>query len=125
LGLALALLVCVGGLLGCTEQTGHPPVARVVVTPAYIAQNDGFATPIALDGSTSADEIDDPQASLPLRFHWSMSEGFRISDGGVDQPKMTVLLGGTRPVVVTLEVTDGDDHLTASTTATIGITIPP
>jgi hypothetical protein len=93
------------------------------VAPNYIAQNDGFVTTIVLDGSASADEIDDPQGTNPLRFHFSFSEPFRVASGGTEQSKVTVLFAGDRPVTATLQVTDVDG-MTSNATVTIGITLP-
>ena len=93
--------------------------------PTYIPQNDGFQTAIALDGTNSADEVDDPSASRPLTYSWTVGGDYKIQDGDLGSAKVTILLKGDRPVPVTLSVTDGDDHLTAKSTAMIGITLQP
>ena len=93
--------------------------------PTYIPQNDAFQTAIALDGSGSADEVDDPKATHPLNYSWSVGGDFKIQDGDLGAAKVTILLKGDRPVPVTLSVTDGDDHLTAKSTVMIGLTLQP
>jgi hypothetical protein len=93
--------------------------------PTYIAQNDNFQTAIALDGTASADEVDDPTATRPLTYSWNVGGDFKIQDGDLGAAKVTILLKGDRPVPVTLSVTDADDHLTAKSTLMIGITLQP
>jgi hypothetical protein len=123
---AFAAAFCLALAGACAdEETGHPPVARIAVTPAYIPQNDAFQTAIGLDGTHSADEIDDPAAARPLRFQWGIGGAFRLQDGALDAPALTILLAGDRPVPITLAVTDSDDGLAARATVMIGISLPP
>ena len=112
-------------LVACSEDTGHPPVARIAAMPTYIPQNDGFQTAIALDGTGSADEVDDPTATRPLTYSWTVGGDYKLQDGDLGSAKVTILLKGDRPVPVTLSVTDADDHLTAKSTVMIGITLQP
>ena len=92
---------------------------------SYIPLGDNFQTPVTLKGDMSADEVDDPGATHPLQFHWSIDGDYQVQDGDVNSVDLTVLLKGDRPVPVTLSVTDGDDHLTAKSTVMIGITLQP
>jgi hypothetical protein len=121
-------------LCACSDEIGRPPVARVTVcvmtstsacASPYIPTNDTFTTPILVDGSTSADEVDDPNATRPLEYHWTIGGDYKIKEGTLDSSKFTMLLKGDRPVPVTLSATDTDDHLTAKETVTIGITLRP
>jgi len=115
--------------LACTEEVGHPPVARIDVFvgsmhTSYIPLNDNFQTPVTLKGDMSADEVDDPGATRPLKYQWSIDAQYQVQDGDVNSVDITILLKGDRPVPVTLAVTDSDDHLTARSTVMIGVTIP-
>src|SRR5688500_647303 len=57
---------------GCATEEGRPPIARIDVTPGSIPENDGFQTAVVLDGTRSADPVDDPDGSASLEFLWSV-----------------------------------------------------
>lgn len=107
----LGLLGALVALAGCTTDTGYPPVARITFAPGTIPENDGFQTPVALDGSTSADPIDDPENQRPLRYAWEIiGDEYRVSEGSLDAAKVTVSLLGERPATIALTVTDEDGN---------------
>lgn len=103
--LTFALLLAAG----CTFEDGHPPVPRASATPRAIPENDGFQTPVALDGTASADPIDDPEGMRPLRYRWTIrSDEFRFDQGDETDPSPVVRFRGDRPATIELTVTDAD-----------------
>jgi hypothetical protein len=115
--------LALGGAAGCSEAEGRPPVARIHVTPIYIRQNDAFQTAVEVDGSGSADEVDDPAGTRPLTFQWNLPADAMLVEGGVTAPRLVIHLRGDRPVEIDLAVTDSDDHLTAAASTVVGITL--
>jgi hypothetical protein len=98
-------------LLACTAADGYPPVARIGAMPGAIGENDGFMTAVVLDGSASADPIDDPDASRPLRYRWQIiGDEFRIDDGSLTSASVTIRLLGETPATILLTVTDEDGN---------------
>jgi hypothetical protein len=62
---------------------------------------------VALDGTASKDEIDDPAGTLPLGFHWHIDDpALQVVGGSLDAAQVQVKLQGDRPTTVTLTVTD-------------------
>jgi hypothetical protein len=104
--IALPLVV----MCACDEtSSGYPPVARIGATPRAIPENDAFNTPVVLDASASADPIDDPQATRPLGYRWTIvGDDFRVQDGSLSQSKVTVTFIGDHPATIRLTVTDAD-----------------
>jgi hypothetical protein len=107
--LLLAILVLSGA--ACTQAPGHPPVARVTATPKAIPEHDDFQTDVMLDGSASADPIDDPTGASPLRYEWAFTnDEAHVVSGTTSDAKLTVRWNGMRPGTVHLTVTDIDDQ---------------
>lgn len=105
-GLLAALLVN-----ACTTDSGYPPVARITFAPGAIPENDGFQTAVVLDGSTSADPIDDPENQRPLSYTWEIvGDEYRVSEGSLSSAKLTITLLGERPATIVLKVTDEDGN---------------
>jgi len=102
-------------LAACSPDDGHPPLARIVLTPDGVLENDGFQTAVTLDATTSADPIDDPSGDAPLRFAWTILDDEARFEGRTTSPTPTVRFRGDRPATIELTVTDEDG---ASTTAT-------
>jgi hypothetical protein len=111
--------------LGCVPvDDGRPPLARIDIVPAAIPENDGFETAVTLDGTMSADPIDDPDGSDRLDFRWEILGDEVRFEAGSDEsdPAPVVRFRGDRPATVRLTVTDGDG-LDASTTAYVQLTV--
>ncbi len=93
----------------CTFDDGHPPVARANATPRAIPENDGFQTAVTLDGTASADPVDDPGMAVPLSYHWSIQgDEFRFDSGDEHAASPVVRFLGDRPATIELTVTDAD-----------------
>jgi len=91
----------------CGAGEGRAPVARIVATPPAIPEHDDFRTEVALDGTASADPIDDPDGEAPLDHEWEIrGDEFRFVDGDEIDPAPTITLRGTTPATVRLTVTD-------------------
>ncbi len=91
----------------CTTETGHAPVARIDVTPNAIPERDDFQTDVVLDGTGSADPIDDPDGGLPLTYTWDIGgDAVRVEQGTVTTSRLTVRFQGARPATIRLTVTD-------------------
>ncbi|MBI5480741.1 MAG: hypothetical protein HY906_17920 [Deltaproteobacteria bacterium] len=118
------LLLCAALALGsCHQEAGRAPVARFDVTPPYVPLHDGYATVVALDGSRSKDEIDDPAGQLPLGFHWDLDDPApQVVQGSLDAAQVQVKLQGDRPTTVTLTVRDQSGR-TAVRTGYVGVTV--
>ena len=119
----LALVVV---LAACTAtDSGYPPVARINAAPHAIPEADGFRTPVTLDASMSADPIDDPDGTRPLRYQWEIiGDEYRIQDGTMTSPMVTLTFLGERPPTVQLTVIDGDG-LESSAQEHLQLTITP
>ena len=88
---------------------GHAPVARVTASPRAIPERDSYQTDVVLDGTASADPIDDPDRERPLAYQWEISgDDVRIVAGRSTTGKMTIRLFGAHPATVKLTVTDED-----------------
>jgi hypothetical protein len=135
-GVILALGVC--AVTACSQERGRPPVARMSVEPRYIPVN--AESVVLLDGRRSCDEIDHPEtcdktaegetgppSTCPggVTFHWSL-DTTATPVGGADawnQPYLEVRVAPSRPITVTLKVTDCDQN-TVTTKSQIGVTLP-
>jgi len=101
------LLVPVVLAWACTNEVGHAPVARIDITPRAIPEHDDFQTDVLLDGTGSADPIDDPDGGLPLTYTWEIGgDEARIQQGTATSSRLTVRFLGARPATIRLTVTD-------------------
>ena len=118
---AVAVALAASGV-GCTGDDGRPPVARIALTPDQSVENDGFQTPVTLDGRASADPVDHPEGAR-LTYAWEiLDDEVRLEAGSrTDQAAPVVRLRGDRPATIVLTVTD-EDGLSASTTAHLRLT---
>ncbi len=112
---AVSLLACSAG------SPGHPPAARIVVTPAYVPLSDGYRTDVLLDGSGSSDDVDDPRRIQPLLYEWEIEDADAPVSPSLESQKVTVRIAGSHPVTVRLTVADGDD-VKNTVSAQIGVT---
>lgn len=109
----------VAAATGCTLDAGRPPLARIEITPPAIGENDGYQTPVTLDGTASADPLDDPGGTARLTFAWEIiDDEYRFEGSRANSPAPTVRFFGNRPATIVLTVTDEDgleatavDHL--------------
>jgi len=103
------LLVLTFLLAACEQEPGHAPVARISATPRAVLENDGFQTQVTLDGSASADPVDDPEDTTQLQYHWAIeNDEFRVIGGSLDAQEVELTFFGARPATVRLTVTDVD-----------------
>ncbi|HTM19274.1 MAG TPA: hypothetical protein VL172_02165 [Kofleriaceae bacterium] len=117
--LALALLAA------CTGGDGHPPVARASASPETIPENDEFQTAVTLDGTTSADPIDDPDGVEALDYRWQIwGDEFQLDQGDETDATPVVRFRGDRPATVELTVTDADG-LTGRASFQMRLTLGP
>lgn len=94
---------------GCAVDAGHPPVARIEAAPGVIPEHDGFQTPVTLDGTASADPIDDPGGTAELSYEWSIrGDEFRFESGDEFSASPQVSFRGDSPATIELTVTDAD-----------------
>ncbi len=117
---ALAWLATLGA---CSAGGGRQPTARITLSPAYVPINDGYATDVILDGTASSDSIDDPTASHPLLYAWTIDDPQARFSPDDHSPKVTVRVGGGHPESVHLTVLDFDGD-EGSASAIIGVTLP-
>jgi hypothetical protein len=112
------------GLVGCTVPDGRPPLARIEITPAAIPEDDNFETVVTLDGTLSADPVDDPDGSEPLEFRWKIiGDEFELEGDSRDtDPAPELRFRGDRPATIELTVVDADG-LDASATAYVQLTV--
>jgi hypothetical protein len=102
-------------LAACSADGGHPPLARIVLAPEAILENDGFQTEVTLDGTTSADPIDDPEGAAPLAYRWEiLDDEARFERGRATSPMPVVRFRGDRPATIALTVTDADGAETSA-----------
>jgi hypothetical protein len=102
-------------VVSCTLDEGHPPVARASATPDTIPEHDGFQTEVTLDGTESADPVDDPEGEHALSFHWRiLFDEHRFEEGGESSPTPVVSFRGDLPATVELTVTDADGSSTTT-----------
>jgi hypothetical protein len=93
----------------CALEDGRPPLARIEISPPAILENDGFQTLVTLDGTTSADPLDDPGGQLPLTYAWEiLDDESRFEGSRATSPTPTIRLRGDRPATIILTVTDRD-----------------
>jgi hypothetical protein len=94
---------------GCALDDGRPPLARISIDPPSIVENDGMQTPVTLDGTASADPLDDPEGDAPLSYRWQiLDDEFDFVDSRETSPRATVRLRGDRPATIVLTVSDRD-----------------
>jgi len=111
-------------LISCTADTGHTPIARIDITPMAIPAHDDFQTPVVLDGTRSADPIDDPAGTEHIDYLWTIvGDDVQFASGSHDDSsKPTVSFRGERPATITLTVTDPDGQ-TSSVTSYMQLTV--
>lgn len=124
-----ARALAAAGLLaaaGCAEVEGRPPLARIDLVPAAIPENDNFQTAVTLDGSRSADPVDDPGTTTRLSYRWTIEGDEARFAAGSDASDVApvVTFRGQRPATIVLTVTDRDG-LDASATAYLQLTVRP
>ena len=108
----------------CATDVERPPIARVTATPRAVPLHDAFTTDVVLDGTASDDPIDDPEHTLPLRFHWAITaDEARFQAGDAASAMPTIRLAGERPALVHLTVTDADD-LSSTTRFEMQVSVP-
>lgn len=116
---ALALVA----VAACGTDGGHPPLARIELTPEAIVENDGFQTEVTLDASNSTDPIDDPDDSESLTYAWTIDgDEYRYERGRATSAAPVLRFRGDRPATIELTVTDADGA-TASATAHLQLTV--
>ena len=106
LTIVIAVLATVAG---CTLDEGRPPLARIEISPAAILENDGYQTTVTLDGTASADPLDDPDGASRLTFAWQiLDDEYRFEGSRANSPTPMIRLRGDRPASIVLTVTDSD-----------------
>lgn len=120
--LGLVLIGCLAP--ACQAAEGRPPIARIDIVPGAIPENDGFQTAVTLDGSASADPIDDPEGASDLDYRWEiLGDEVRFEPGSDERDAAPVVrLRGDRPATVILTVTDADG-LDATATANVQLSV--
>jgi hypothetical protein len=98
--------------IACDAPVGHPPIARITLAPAAIPAHDNFQTVVTLDGSASADPIDDPAGTEKLTYAWTITDAQnRFAAGSTEtSQKPMVTFAGERAATITLTVTDIDGN---------------
>lgn len=110
-------------LAACTAGDGHPPLARIELSPEAILENDGFQTEVTLDATTSADPIDDPAGADALTYVWTIAgDEYRFERGRATSAAPVVRFRGDRPALIELTVTDADGA-TATAHAHLQLTV--
>ncbi len=110
-------------VVACAPVDGRPPLARIELSPEAIPENDGFQTAVVLDGTTSADPLDDPDGSTSLEFLWEIAgDEHRFDTGDADSGMPTLSFRGDRPATIILTVTDVDG-LQATATAHLQLSV--
>lgn len=107
----LTILAAFAGLAvsGCALDDGRPPLARISIDPAAILENDGYQTLVTLDGTASADPLDDPEGDAPLSYTWEIRDDeVRFEDSRETSPRAMVRFRGDRPATIVLTVRDRD-----------------
>ncbi len=114
------VLVSAAVSAACSQIGPRPPVPRIAIDPEFIPEGDAHETAVTLDGTGSADELEDEAA--PLAFRWEVDDpSGRIEEGAFDEPVVVMTFAGDRVVSVTLTVTD-PQGLSASVTQRVGLT---
>ena len=84
-------------------------MARASADPPAIPESDEFQTAVTLDGSASADPLDDPDGTARLDYQWEIwGDDSRFDQGDAASAQPVVRFRGDRPATVELTVTDGD-----------------
>jgi len=110
-------------LTACALDDGRPPLARIAISPPSIVENDGYQTAVTLDGTASADPLDDPGGQVPLTYAWQIiDDEFRFEGSRATSPTPMIRLRGDRPATVILTVTDRDG-LEATATEHVQLTV--
>lgn len=121
--LTVPLVLFVATVTGCALDDGRPPLARIDITPPAIVENDGYETLVTLDGTASADPLDDPDGTARLTFAWEiLDDEHRFEGSRANSPAPTVRFFGNRPATIVLTVTD-DDGLEATAVAHMQLTV--
>jgi hypothetical protein len=120
----MAWVACGFAAMGCSGgEDGHPPVARIAITPRAIPEGDGFASDVVLDAAESADPLDDPEGAGPLGYRWQIDDDeARYQSGGGDDAVVTVRFEGRRPARIALTVRDGEG-LSSTTVERMELTV--
>lgn len=130
------LLLCLPFLPAACDpgmEPGFPPVARLTVTPAYVAA--GESAEIVLDGRASCDQLDypdmcddDPTGNGPpstcpggVRFSWDIPFSYTLRAATPNRSHLRITARLERPTPVTLTVTDCDGRA-HYVSRTIGVT---
>jgi hypothetical protein len=117
------LTVLLLAIAGCALEDARPPLARIDISPQAIIENDGFQTLVTLDGTSSADPLDDPAGEAPLTYMWQvLDDESRFEDSRPTSPAPTIRLRGDRPATIVLTVTDRDG-LEAVATGHVQLTV--
>lgn len=115
-------MISAGGA-GCTTPEGRPPLARITLSPEAILANDEFQTAVTLDGTRSADSVDDPEGTGTLTYAWTIAgDDYRIEGGTETSPMLVVRFRGDRPATIQLTVAD-QDGLDAIAVARVRLTV--
>ena len=104
------MITAVDALAGRAEQQMTVPEAHHVNGhPLTGPWPDGYQTAVVLDGTASADPLDDPGGQLPLTYAWEiLDDESRFEDSRATSPSPTIRLRGDRPATIILTVTDRD-----------------
>lgn len=112
-------LVALAACAACASPDPRPPVARIRLDPAFIAF--GEPASVTLDGSSSRDDLDDPDASRGFTWSWD-DDGAAIEEGTVNSDVLRVRFTGRFATTITLVVTDEDGN-EGSVFARLGLTL--
>ena len=102
------VLIVVAAAACASPEEGRPPVARITVTPRAIPAGDAFTTDVVLDGSESADPVDDPGGTTPVAYRWQIEDDEARFLGDPRDALVTVRFAALRPARILLTVTDAD-----------------
>lgn len=109
MGRLTVLIVLAATVSACAFEDGRPPLARIRISPPAILENDGYQTLVTLDGTASADPLDDPAGEARLTYTWAiLDDEHRFEDSRATSPSPTVRFRGDRPATIVLTVNDGD-----------------
>ncbi|MCA9678938.1 MAG: hypothetical protein H6709_15530 [Kofleriaceae bacterium] len=93
----------------CTADPGRPPLARIQLAPGAIPEHDDFQSTVTLDGSSSADPVDDPEGTTRLSYQWEIvGDEHRFDSGDATDAAPVVRFRGERPATIVLTVIDVD-----------------
>ena len=114
---AVLLLAWAGA---CATDLARRPVARVRLDPPAVAEGDGYATAVTLDGTASRDDFEDPGA--PLGYAWAADDPAARFEGSTHEGRVRVRVSGQTPVAFRLTVRTPDGRA-ASVEARLGLTL--